>query len=147
MNNDQEKDSEKVLRRLADLIAKGQAGGADREGLESEIRDAGIDPKAYLSTFQKTVDDKIVAHRAAIRSSRLRAESKLATLLEKVKERIARLTPDEEKAWLARLEPRLSGAYFRNFKSASPADRLTMLEDAELLAKLEEIMREEDSKE
>jgi|GEM_PF-6773125 len=141
---DEKNRSENLLKGVADFIEEGHHQGEEEERLDDEIKAAGIDPKAYLSRFSKMVESAVVQHRQAVRADRLGAASKIEALLKRVKKKLGKMTPEDEKAWTAKLEPRLAGAYFRNFKSASAADKVGMIEDLELLEKLDEFMKEYD---
>lgn len=146
MSDKNQSANETLLRRLADFIAEGHALGAEDERLNDEIKAAGIDPAAFAAKAQAMLDEAVKERRAAIHARRVGITARLDALLEGWKDRARRWTAEDEAAWAAKLEPRLAGAYFRNFKSASSADKASMLEDLELLEKLDELAREEEKK-
>lgn len=143
MDQKKEDTNENLLKNLADFVEEGHALGAAQERLDDEIKAVGINPEAYVSKFKGLVETRILEHRAAIHQDRVNAAAKMQALTKKFRERLARMLPTEQETLAARLEPRLA-AHFRNFTSVSHADRMGMLEDAELLEKLEEIIGEEE---
>lgn len=135
--------NEKLLKNLADFMAEGHALGSEQERLDDEIRAAGIDPDAYVAKFKNLVEARILGHRAEIHQERVGAGVKMKMQTGRIRQKLLGMTPTERTALAARLEPRLA-AYFRNFTSVSNEDKIGMLEDAELLDKLDEFIKGEE---